>query len=110
MIDSYFISYFSNQSSDYFTQNKSYKFKVYLPHQTFFPSELTQKKLIVGLKSLTFQFPKNVQIGWNVQVSWKLKETNTGIYERTFSEILPAGCYALFFCCAERISSNDELY
>ena len=62
MIDSYFISYFSNQSSDYFTQNKSYKFKVYLPHQTFFPSELTQKKLIVGLKSLTFQFAKNVTI------------------------------------------------
>ena len=56
MIDSYFVSYFSNQSSNYFKENKSYKFNVFLPHETFFPRELTQKKLIVGLKALSFQF------------------------------------------------------
>ena len=60
MIDSYFVSYFSNQSSDYFTDNKSYKFNIFLPHETFFPRELSEKKLIVGLKSLSFQFVNNV--------------------------------------------------
>ena len=56
MIDSYFVSYFSNQSSKYFKENKSYKFNVFLPQETFFPRELTQKKIIVGLKALSFQF------------------------------------------------------
>ena len=60
MIDSYFVSYFSNQSSNYFKENKSYKFNVFLPHETFFPRELTQKKLIVGLKTLSFQFTNDV--------------------------------------------------
>ena len=60
MIDSYFVSYFSNQSSNYFKENKSYKFNVFLPHETFFPRELTQKKLIVGLKTLSFQFNNDV--------------------------------------------------
>ena len=56
MVDSYFVSYFSNQSSKYFKENKSYKFNVFLPQETFFPRELTQKKIIVGLKALSFQF------------------------------------------------------
>ena len=60
MIDSFFISYFSNQSTEYFTENKSYKFSIYLPHESFFSRELSQKKLIVGLKSLSFQFAEHV--------------------------------------------------
>ena len=56
MTDVYFVSYLSNQSSHYFTDNKSCKFNVFLPDDSFFPRELTQKKVIVGLKSLSFQF------------------------------------------------------
>ena len=59
MSDVYFVSYLSNQSSQYFTDNKSCKFNVFLPDDSFFPRELTQKKVIVGLKSLSFQFTKS---------------------------------------------------
>ena len=61
MSDVYFVSYLSNQSSHYFTDNKSCKFNVFLPDDSFFPRELTQKKVIVGLKSLSFQFTESAR-------------------------------------------------
>ena len=87
MIDSYFVSYFSNQSSNYFKENKSYKFSIFLPHETFFPRELSQKKIFVGLKSLSFQFTNDV----NYPIIIGLKSSLVDQSNKTDDSVSPEG-------------------
>ena len=53
-MENFFINYFSNQSNTIYPENTNQKFKIILPHDSLFGSRDPQKKLLVGLKFISF--------------------------------------------------------